>query len=169
MRWKFRLRSYNGTYRTAKLYTEQKSVRGALDWRVGQWALFNNSSNSDIPFHLPRASLLMEQRQLCIIRQQSPSLNKLHISQIFRAREVIIRGNVQCGQDGRAPVHYNINTQDTFHSTLKTSSNENARALGPKGWSYSVWKSTSEVENAQCDGATMTVQSHAMVVDLYDL
>ena len=83
MRWKFRLRSYNGAYHTTKLYTEQKSVRGALDWRVGQRALFNNSSNSDIPFHLPRASLLMEQRQPCIIRQQSPSLNKLHISQIF--------------------------------------------------------------------------------------
>ena len=38
------------------------------------------------------------------------------------------------------------------------------RALGPKGWPYSVWKSTSEVENAQCDSAKwlynpMVVQS----------
>ena len=29
-------------------------------------------------------------------------------------------------------------------------------AQGPKGWSYIVWKSTSEVENAQCDSAVQT-------------
>ena len=33
----------------------------------------------------------------------------------------------------------------------------NVRALGPKDWSHSVWKSTSEVENAQCDSATRTI------------
>ena len=43
--------------------------------------------------------------------------------------------------------------------------NENAPSAGTReGSSYSVRKSPSEVENAQCDSAAITVQSHGMSV-----